>query len=168
MTSWRHTSAFMVVVALMLDAYTGVWAQGSIKRTDTFEQRYPPDQVPTPPVGEKPPSAPPVREAPIQPPADQLRARPNPLKAGPPSSPGGEQPKKVAMATLANRASTRRSRLVVPPRSFLDAGTEVLPGQRKFLDYALPPTHTPMDVVQNTGGRVGWHNSPLPGPFFPW
>jgi len=61
-----------------------------------------------------------------------------------------------------------RSRVVVEPRSFLDAGTEVLPGQRKFLDYALPPTHTPMDVVQNTGGRVGWHNSPLPGPFFPW
>ena len=20
----------------------------------------------------------------------------------------------------------------------------------------------------NTGGRVGWHNSPLPGPLFPW
>jgi hypothetical protein len=61
-----------------------------------------------------------------------------------------------------------RSRVVVVPRSFLDAGTEVLPGQRKFLDYAFPPTHTPMDVVTNTGGRVGWHNSPLPGPFFPW
>ena len=59
-------------------------------------------------------------------------------------------------------------RVTVQKRSFLDAGTEVLPGQRKFLDYALPPTHTPMDVVQNTGGRVGWHNSPLPGPFFPW
>jgi hypothetical protein len=121
MTSWRHTSAFMVVVALMLDAYTGAWAQGSIKRTDTFEQRYPPDQVPTPPVGEKPPSAPPARKAPIQPPVDQLRARPNPLRAGPASSPGGEQPEKVAMATPANRASTRRSRLLVPPRSFLDA-----------------------------------------------
>jgi hypothetical protein len=53
------------------------------------------------------------------------------------------------------------------PRSFLDAGTEVLPGERKFLDYAFPPTHTAMDVVTNTGGRVGWHNSPLPGPFFP-
>jgi hypothetical protein len=71
------------------------------------------------------------------------------------------------MAIPANRTNARRSRLVVPPRSFLDAGTEVLPG-RMFLDFALPPTHTPMDVVQNTGGRVGWHNSPLPGPFFPW
>ena len=60
------------------------------------------------------------------------------------------------------------SRVVVAPRSFLDAGTEALPGERKFLDYALPPTHTPLEVVQNTGGRVGWHRSPLPGPFFPW
>ena len=61
-----------------------------------------------------------------------------------------------------------QTRVVVERRSFLDAGTDVAPGERKFLDYALPPTHTPMDVVQNTGGRVGWHNSPLPGPFFPW
>jgi len=61
-----------------------------------------------------------------------------------------------------NRA---RSRIVVVPRSFLDAGTEVLPGERKFTDYAYPPLHQPLDVVTNTGGRVGWHRSPLPGPF---
>ena len=59
------------------------------------------------------------------------------------------------------------SRVVVVPRSFLNAGTEVLPGQGKFLDYAFPPTHVALGVVTNTGGRVGWHNSPLPGPFFP-
>jgi hypothetical protein len=61
-----------------------------------------------------------------------------------------------------NRA---RSRIVVVPRSFLDAGTEVRPGDRKFMDYAYPPTYQPLDVVTNTGGRVGWHRSPLPGPF---
>ena len=168
MSSWHHASASMVVVALLLDAYTGVWAQGPIKRTDSFEQRFPPDQAPTPPVREESPSALPLRETPTQPLANQLRTRPNPVKTARDSSPGGEQPKKLAMTISANRANARRSRLVVPPRSFLDAGTEVLPGQRKFLDYALPPTHTPMDVVQNTGGRVGWHNSPLPGPFFAW
>jgi hypothetical protein len=65
------------------------------------------------------------------------------------------------------RRERGRSRVVVVPRSFLDAGTEVLPGERKFLDYAFPPNHTPMDVVTNTGGRVGWHTSPLPGPLFP-
>ena len=60
-----------------------------------------------------------------------------------------------------------RARVTVAPRSFLDAGTEVLPGERKFTDYAFPvgPYSTPLSVVQNTGGRVGWHRSPLPGPF---
>jgi hypothetical protein len=65
-------------------------------------------------------------------------------------------------------AKRSRSRVVVGPRSFLNAGTEVRSGERKFLDYAFPPTHVALGVVTNTGGRVGWHNSPLPGPFFPW
>jgi hypothetical protein len=60
-----------------------------------------------------------------------------------------------------------RARVTVEPRSFLDAGTEVLPGERKFTEYAFPtgPYSTPLSVVQSTGGRVGWHRSPLPGPF---
>jgi hypothetical protein len=32
-----------------------------------------------------------------------------------------------------------RTRVYVTTRSWLDAGTEVLPGDRKFLDYAFPP-----------------------------
>ena len=62
-----------------------------------------------------------------------------------------------------------RTRLYISKRSWLDAGTEVLPGERKFTDYAFPvgPYSTPQSVVSNIGGRVGWHNSPLPGPFFP-
>lgn len=31
------------------------------------------------------------------------------------------------------------TRLYVSKRSWLDGGTEVLPGERKFTDYALPP-----------------------------
>jgi len=31
------------------------------------------------------------------------------------------------------------TRIYVTKRSWLDAGTEVLPGDRKFTDYALPP-----------------------------
>jgi hypothetical protein len=60
-----------------------------------------------------------------------------------------------------------RARIVVEPRSFLDAGTEVLPGERKFTDYAFPAGSysMPLSTVTNTGGRVGWHQSPLPGPF---
>ena len=32
-----------------------------------------------------------------------------------------------------------RTRVYVTTRSWLDAGTEVLPGERKFTDYAYPP-----------------------------
>ena len=59
-----------------------------------------------------------------------------------------------------------RARVTVAPRSFLDAGTEVLPGERKFTDYAYPPNYFPMGTVTNTGGKVGWDTNPLPGPFF--
>jgi hypothetical protein len=64
-------------------------------------------------------------------------------------------------------AERPRARIRVEPRSFLDGGTEVLPGERKFLDYAFPPgtSSMPFSSVTNTGGRVGWHQSPLPGPF---
>ncbi len=33
-----------------------------------------------------------------------------------------------------------RTRIYVSKRSWLDGGTEVLPGDRKFTDYAYPPT----------------------------
>ena len=49
-------------------------------------------------------------------------------------------------------AKRARSRVVVRARSFLDARAEVLPGERKFLDYAFPPTHVALEVVTNTGG----------------
>jgi hypothetical protein len=32
-----------------------------------------------------------------------------------------------------------RTRVFITKRSWLDAGTEVLPGDRKFTDYAIPP-----------------------------
>ena len=57
-------------------------------------------------------------------------------------------------------AKRPRARIVVAPRSFLDAGTEVVPGERKFTDYAFPPSnHFGVGAVTNTGGRVGWDRS---------
>jgi hypothetical protein len=37
---------------------------------------------------------------------------------------------------VVTRAPTR---IVVQRRSYLDAGTEVIPGERKFTDYVYPP-----------------------------
>ena len=94
-------------------------------------------------------------------PADQTSTQPAP------EIPEAKKEQNVTTTTRVVSAKRPRSRVVVVSRSFLDAGREVLPGERKFLDYAFSPTHTTLDVVTNTGGRVGWHNSPLPGPFFP-
>lgn len=33
-----------------------------------------------------------------------------------------------------------RTRIYISKRSWLDAGTEVLPGERKYTDYAFPPS----------------------------
>ena len=70
-----------------------------------------------------------------------------------------------ARTTSANRP---RARVTVAPRSFLDAGTEVRPGDRKFTDYAFPASGNGglgINAVTNTGGKVGWDRSPMMQPF---
>jgi hypothetical protein len=61
------------------------------------------------------------------------------------------------------RQTRPRTRITVRPRSFLDPGTDVLPGERKYLDYAIPPnSYSGLSVLDNT---AFYHRSPLPGPF---
>jgi Flp pilus assembly protein CpaB len=62
--------------------------------------------------------------------------------------------------------------VIVEKRSFLDAGTEVKPGQRKFTDYAFPPGYSPTATIDFTTGNI---RGPLVGPwdtsrgnFWPW
>jgi hypothetical protein len=51
-----------------------------------------------------------------------------------------------------------RARVTVQKRSFLDGGTEVLPGQRKFTDYAFPPGYSPTAVIDyTTANPIGPH-----------
>jgi hypothetical protein len=133
-------------LALLLAASFGAFAQDSNAPTATFNERFPADPTPT------------------QPPL----ATPEAKNAPPEAEKEAKKEQNVATSRRVASAKRARSRVVVGPRSFLDAGTEVRPGERKFLDYAFPPTHVALGVVTNTGGRVGWHNSPLPGPLFPW
>jgi hypothetical protein len=63
--------------------------------------------------------------------------------------------------TIANPPSTvfvtrdesgrTRTRIIVQKRSYLDGGTEILPGQRHFLDYAIPPYYSPLDNALGPG-----------------
>ena len=113
---------------------------------------------------ERYPAEPTVPQTPAQQPATEPTATTPQTTA---QSTTARSQRNVATPVRAVRAERPRTRVVVVPRSFLDAGTQVQPGERKFLDYAYPPLHQPYNAVTNIGGRVGWHNSPLPGPFFP-
>jgi hypothetical protein len=53
----------------------------------------------------------------------------------------------------------RRTRVVVNKRSYLDGGTEVLPGERHYHDYARPPYYNPYAVL---GSGNDLSQSPLP------
>ena len=46
-----------------------------------------------------------------------------------------------------------RTRVYVTTRSWLDAGTEVLPGDRKFMDYAFPPAIGYPDFARENKNR---------------
>lgn len=57
----------------------------------------------------------------------------------------------------------RRTRIILQKRSFLDGGTEVLPGERKFTDYAIPPGYSAIDTVLGPGH--GYSRQPFNGYF---
>jgi hypothetical protein len=69
-----------------------------------------------------------------------------------------------------DEAGRQRTRIIVQRRSYLDAGTEVKPGQRKYTDYAIPPNYSafdvlgpgknfdrqPLNAILESGGTRGW------------
>jgi hypothetical protein len=63
-----------------------------------------------------------------------------------------------------------RTRVVVTRRSYLDAGTDVTPGTRKYLDYVFPPGDpmSPQFAEWPSTFFNPYGRTPLPGPFFPW
>jgi hypothetical protein len=55
-----------------------------------------------------------------------------------------------------------RTKVVVSPRSYLDGGTEVLPGQRKFQFRDAQPYWSPIDVL---GPGRNYDRQPLNAPW---
>lgn len=64
-------------------------------------------------------------------------------------------------ADAATSTKKQRTRVVVTKRSFLDAGTEVKPGDRHYHDYVFPPYHSGY-----TYDFTGAYRYPLPDPFW--
>jgi hypothetical protein len=57
-----------------------------------------------------------------------------------------------------------RTRIVVQRRSFLDGGTEVLPGSKPTLTNAMPYGYSPLAATVE-GTNFGRIRQPLPGPY---
>jgi hypothetical protein len=66
--------------------------------------------------------------------------------------------------TIIDENGRARTKITVRPRSFLDGGTEVLPGERKFMDYAQAPTYGWL-APTSSWDPLGTHRFPLPMPF---
>src|SRR5437870_3895173 len=101
------------------------------------------------------------------------------------AAPADAAKKRVVVANAYNQSVTPRgvttrgpnvsymagphTRIFITKRSWLDAGTEVLPGERHYLDYALPPpgTATGINTIHGSGAPAGWQNPnwPLLGRF---
>jgi len=56
-----------------------------------------------------------------------------------------------------------RTRIIVQRRSYLDAGTNVKPGERKFTDYVYGPTYSATSAIDGTA--FGVDSQIRPGPF---
>ena len=51
------------------------------------------------------------------------------------------------------RYSRARTRITVRRRTYLDAGTETLQGERKYSDYAFPRGYVPTSVISGYQGQ---------------
>jgi hypothetical protein len=72
----------------------------------------------------------------------------------------GDQTERI---TIIDETGRVRTKITVRPRSYLDGGTEVVPGERKFTDYALVPGYmnaSPSATWDPTGSK----RFPLPMP----
>jgi len=56
-----------------------------------------------------------------------------------------------------------RTRIIIQKRSYLDPGTDAIPGDPSVDGYAFLPGQRANDVLDNT--TFGANQSPLPGPF---
>jgi hypothetical protein len=88
------------------------------------------------------------------------------------AAPADAAPKKKAIVydtrghtvfTSRDEEGKTRTRIIIQKRSYLDPGTEVLPGDRSDRDYAFSPSHSASGVFDNTA--FGSNQSALPGPF---
>jgi hypothetical protein len=98
----------------------------------------------------------------------------SPAGAAPKTSPSIGASPSLELSSQSRRQVRRyrraRTHITVRRRSYLDPGTESIPGESKDLDYAFPVGQTSRQVLTGPAAPAGWQNPgwPLPGPYHPW
>jgi hypothetical protein len=142
MSCWHRGTLACMILGLALSAPVSGFAQRSKKYVDTFDERYPAEQAPTP-------SSVMRDEAPQSDPGAQRAGTPKP-----------EEDTKVLKVTRAMRSigpNRPRSHFVLMSRSVVDARDKV-PIERKFA-YAFQRMRSEWVVVRwGNGDCKVWHN----------
>lgn len=87
------------------------------------------------------------------------------VAAGLAATPAEAAKRKPAVSRAGVNVSYRagpRTKIYVTRRSWLDAGTEVVPGERKFTDYAFPLSPS---LADSNDFRGGFRRQVLPDPW---
>lgn len=66
-------------------------------------------------------------------------------------------------STTVDENGRTRTKIIVQKRSFLDGGTEVLPGSQPSTNNVMPFGYSPTSAIDNT--NFGFIRRPLPGPY---
>jgi hypothetical protein len=144
MSCLREGTLGSIILALVLSTPVSAFAQRTNKFVDTFDQRYPAEQASTPPSPER-------DDAPQSGAGAQQTQNPKPAEA--------KKVLKVARATRAIGPKRSTSRLVAVSRSFVDAGTKVLPSEHKSVDYIFQRMYSEWVVIRWASGDCKiWHN----------
>ena len=88
--------------------------------------------------------------------------------AAAPAEAAARRKRQIVRPRTYERVAVVRPRLTVRKRSYLDGGTEVMPGERKYNDYAQPVgalAISPVDPYR--GGAIQWNTSSWPPGTFP-
>jgi hypothetical protein len=67
------------------------------------------------------------------------------------------------VSVMEDEDGRKRTKIIVQRRSYLDAGTNVLPGERKYNDYVFGPSYSATAPIDNT--VFNRDRQILPGPF---
>jgi hypothetical protein len=142
-----------MIFALVLSVPGSAFAQRVHKFVDTFDHRYPVEQVPMPPA-DAPPSEPTAQQIQTAKPREPQKSS----RAKSPAASAGAT-RVIERAKGAIRLKRSASRAIMVSRSYAHVEAGVLPSKRNSVDHISQQTYSEWAVVRWASGDCKiWHN----------